>query len=146
MVESPQRPQKWDAPDHGSTPGAYQVRLRVTSEGHCVDSIQQTLLVDNAVRMYIPNAFSPNDDGRNDRFQVGYIGQLMEYQMTVFNRWGGLVFQSDDPLLGWDGKAHNGQLAETGVYTYIIEYLLLPATPTGEEVREKEMGDVLLLK
>ncbi|MCB0639792.1 MAG: gliding motility-associated C-terminal domain-containing protein [Lewinella sp.] len=129
-----------------ATPGAYQVRLRVTSEGHCVDSIQQTLLVDNAVRMYIPNAFSPNDDGRNDRFQVGYIGQLMEYQMTVFNRWGGLVFQSDDPLLGWDGKAHNGQLAETGVYTYIIEYLLLPATPTGEEVREKEMGDVLLLK
>lgn len=70
---------------------------------------------------YIPNAFSPNGDGNNDVWKpfVG-LGKTIN-RCSIYDRWGGLVFQSDDPDFAWDGS-FNGQLAPTAVYTYIISY------------------------
>ena len=71
----------------------------------------------------IPNAFSPNGDGNNDRFKpLGSGAFAGDFQMSIWNRWGQEVYRSTDPTSdGWDGK-FNGQDAPTGVYAYIISY------------------------
>jgi len=71
----------------------------------------------------IPNAFTPNDDGLNDSFRPLGSGRfVLEYQMTIWNRWGQEVFRSTDPKgNGWDGN-FNGEKAPTGVYAYVITY------------------------
>lgn len=135
------------SPVHSFTgAGIYNVSLRVEGPGNCVDSTTQQLVVENAVNMFVPNVFSPNFDGRNDVFNIGYAGDLADYQLQVYDRWGGLVFQSTNPSQGWNGKRQNGDPAEQNVYLYQIEYLLLPATGEGKERREVVSGDVLLLR
>ncbi|MCB9278246.1 MAG: gliding motility-associated C-terminal domain-containing protein [Lewinellaceae bacterium] len=129
------------------TPGDFQVTLQVTDVHQCTDSITRSLTVRNKVKLYLPNAFSPNDDGINDKFEIGYAGLLYDYRMTVFNRWGGLVFQSTDPAEGWNGKSLNGQPAGTGVYSYVIEYTLAPETPSGgKAVSDVVSGDVMIMR
>ncbi|MCX8149819.1 gliding motility-associated C-terminal domain-containing protein [Thermaurantimonas aggregans] len=70
--------------------------------------------------LYIPNAFTPNGDGRNDCFQV--VGDnLSSYQIQVFSRWGELVYESDDVSQCWDGT-HRGRPVPDGVYLYVIRH------------------------
>ncbi|GCD77249.1 hypothetical protein JCM31826_07310 [Thermaurantimonas aggregans] len=70
--------------------------------------------------LYIPNAFTPNGDGRNDCFQV--VGDnLSSYQIQIFSRWGELVYQSDDVSQCWDGT-HRGRPVPDGVYLYVIRH------------------------
>ncbi|MEM1218124.1 MAG: gliding motility-associated C-terminal domain-containing protein [Bacteroidota bacterium] len=77
-------------------------------------------------RVYIPNAFSPNNDGNNDSFYpFSESGNLRVIQCSIFDRKGNLVFQNNsyytnDPSQGWDGTFH-GQPLNSGVYTYIFE-------------------------
>ncbi len=67
---------------------------------------------------YIPNAFTPNGDGLNDTF--GLIGEgITEYTIQIFNRWGNLIFESQDTKNQWDGTYHN-EKSEIGVYVYKI--------------------------
>jgi len=73
--------------------------------------------------LYIPNAFSPNGDGVNDVFKVS-THNVSYFKMQIFNRWGELIFKSNDPDIGWDGR-YNGDLCQSGVYTLIIEYSAL---------------------
>ncbi len=63
----------------------------------------------------IPNTFTPNRDGINDEFRVSYIS-LKSYSIYIYNRWGRVVYQSDNPGDGWDGSG-----MATGVYIYQIE-------------------------
>ena len=109
-------------------PGSFNVSLQVTDVDGCVDSTGREILVRPEVRIYMPTAFSPNDDGVNDRFGPGLAGPLAEYRLDIFNRWGGLVFTSSDPEEGWDGLAKSGKTAETGPYLYQLIYRTL-----GEE-------------
>ncbi len=88
------------------------------------DSVRVSLSEERPV--YIPNAFSPNDDGRNDYF-TAYYGPAVRQalSMRVFNRWGALAFEQENlspgiPVLGWGGSFQN-QPAPSGVYTYVIE-------------------------
>jgi gliding motility-associated-like protein len=70
----------------------------------------------------IPTGFTPNGDGLNDDFKPLGSGEFaMDYEMTIWNRWGQEVFRSVDPHVGWDGY-FKGQAAITGVYAYIIKY------------------------
>jgi gliding motility-associated-like protein len=69
----------------------------------------------------IPNAFTPNNDGRNDRFQVLMTCPVTRYQLRIYNRWGQQIFSTGDPSAGWDGVV-NGVVADKGVYVYIVEY------------------------
>lgn len=70
---------------------------------------------------YIPSAFTPNQDGVNDVFRV--FGDASSYQIKIFNRWGELVYTSNDIRQGWDGR-YRGKLASADVYTYLINYTL----------------------
>jgi len=66
--------------------------------------------------LFIPNAFTPNGDGKNDIFKV-YSSYMKALELRVFNQWGNMIFESYDMNKGWDGT-HNGKMQPTGVYVY----------------------------
>ena len=85
----------------------------------------------------LPNAFTPNQDGKNDCFGIRRWGNVEVIQLAVFNRWGQIVFQTKNPKECWDGYFH-GQKQPAGGYTYVIK----AKTFCGEIVRK---GIVMLL-
>lgn len=88
---------------------------------------------------YIPNAFSPNGDGANDLFRVKTGDVPRSFNMTVFNRYGGKIFESADVGTGWDGVI-GGNLAPTGTYVYLV----VLTTSSGEII--KKQGTVILVR
>jgi gliding motility-associated-like protein len=70
--------------------------------------------------LYIPNAFTPNGDGLNDYF-LAEGKNIDTFSVKIFNRWGELIFESDNIYRGWNGKT-NGKTAPQGTYVYIIQY------------------------
>lgn len=73
-------------------------------------------------RAYIPNVFSPNNDGYNDCFRVYFDDvEITEFQISIYNRAGGLVYQSSDPYECWDGKM-NGKDCGQGTYAYYLSW------------------------
>jgi len=83
----------------------------------------------------MPTAFSPNGDGRNDLFRPKVYDQVKNYELSVYNRWGGLVFRTADPAVGWDG----GQQVE-GAFIYLCTF-----NDRNNERRELS-GSVMLVK
>jgi gliding motility-associated-like protein len=69
--------------------------------------------------VHVPNAFTPNDDNHNDHFSLLYPGSFIMSSLEVYNRWGQLVFQTNDPTTGWDGTWRNRD-APTGTYAWIV--------------------------
>ncbi len=70
---------------------------------------------------YIPNAFTPDGDGVNDTF-IGKGVFIKEFEMTIFDRWGNLIYKTTDINKGWDGKANHGtEAAQKDVYIYSIK-------------------------
>lgn len=81
-----------------------------------VESISNTVEFAKSTTVYFPNAFTPDQDGDNDTF--GAVGlNVDEYELKVFNRWGELIFESNNITDKWDGT-HKGKLAPDGVYVY----------------------------
>ena len=72
----------------------------------------------------MPNAFTPNADGQNDLFLgKGITNGMKNFEMAIYNRWGELLFSTNDPYEGWNGKKNNvGTLAPNGVYVYQLKY------------------------
>lgn len=68
----------------------------------------------------VPNVFTPNGDGKNDEFRVAYRS-LESFHCWVYNSWGKLVYEWDDPAKGWDGRVNGRKNAPTGTYFYIIK-------------------------
>lgn len=105
----------------------------------CRDTGYVTIDINYTMSEFIPNAFTPNGDGRNDVFRLTGIRFQELQEFRVFNRWGEQVFSTINPEAGWDGT-FNGKPAEIGTYTYLIRVAL----PDGTARRYK--GDVLLLR
>ncbi len=101
--------------------------------------------VDKNRKIFAPTAFSPNEDGQNDRFGIlGGNGTRRILNFKIFNRWGSLMFARQNPTLyndsdGWDGT-YNGQLLQSGIYIWIAEIEF----DDGE--REIFKGDVALMR
>ena len=96
--------------------GFFNVMLAIMDQKGCVDTTYRTIFINPEFQFYAPNAFSPNGDGINEEFSGSGVG-IATYQMRIFDRWGELIFETDDPGLPWDGK-HNGTDCQIGVYTY----------------------------
>ena len=96
-----------------------------------IDSVEVTVVHDETIYVFIPTAFTPQGDGLNDLF----IPQLSNfdpsgYALTIFNRWGELLFKTNDPEEGWNGKMNNaGRLLQEDVYVWKINYLLKNKSP-----------------
>lgn len=99
--------------------GKYTVKLVVTNIAGCVSEFTDVVLI---TPFFIPNAFTPNDDGLNDKFfSAGYIMDVSSYSMSVFNRWGEKVYANNDYRLPWNGVGKNGKPAPEGTYVYAIK-------------------------
>jgi gliding motility-associated-like protein len=91
------------------------------NEYNCVDTLIDTIRVDDPFTLYIPNAFSPNGDGMNDLFTFKMSG-ISSIVIEIYNRWGEIVYQSTDPKAGWDGTILNSEKkAPGGVYAYVLK-------------------------
>ena len=101
-------------------PGNYCIKLTAISDAGCSDTSTQCIYVYQDA-FYIPNAFTPNSDGHNDYLEIYGTKESMKYvSMTVFNRWGERVFESNDVDFQWDGT-FKGEKQEPGVYVYTLE-------------------------
>ncbi len=93
--------------------------------------------------IYIPNIFSPNDDGKNDSFAaLKNCNNITEFECLIYDRWGELVFQSKQPNFQWDGKMNN-QYLPNGVYSYLINYT---QTIPEKEIKESKHGTISLIR
>ncbi|MFN2431148.1 MAG: PKD domain-containing protein, partial [Cryomorphaceae bacterium] len=99
-------------------PGRYGVELVVTNE-FCSQSITRFLNVGEELIIHVPNAFTPNEDGINDLFgPVISGGDVMDFEMLIFNRWGELIFRTTDILKKWNGS-HQDANSETSSQYYV---------------------------
>ncbi len=100
--------------------GMYWITQYVMNNYGCVDSIIGTVTIMTDYEFYIPSAFSPNGDGMNNYF-MGVGRNVKEYAMTIFDRWGELLFHSDDMGIGWDGT-FNGVNCKQDTYIYDFKF------------------------
>ena len=117
--------------------GTYDVWLTVTDSNQCIDSVMHTIIMYYDFVLYMPNSFTPNDDGDNDSF--GPKGLRMEeyqsYEFLVFNRWGEIIFKTTDINEWWDGTD-----CQNGTYSWAIAIV----DELGS--MHKKVGEVLLMK
>ncbi len=107
------------------------VFYEVTQDGGCAAADSLRIEVKEVRKVYVPTAFSPNDDGRNDTFRpfLGIPNVQSVVRLRIFDRWGGLVYEREDYLPqssrdGWDGRVA-GEPATSGAYTYVAEVLFI---------------------
>ena len=123
-----------------SNPGLYYVWLTILDENNCEHSAMQTINVLEEYFSYSPNAFSPNGDGVNDVFAPILTDIDYEtYEINIFNRWGDIVFQTNNYDESWDGTFKGDNLPQA-VYTYKITY------KTRRGLEKQERGDIVLIK
>ena len=103
-----------------SNPGDYNVTLVVVTDKGCRDTTVQKVIIEENISLYVPNSFSPDDDGKNDFFTAYGVG-IDLFKMSVFDRWGQIIKVTDKMNEGWDGILASGKKAEVGVYIYRIE-------------------------
>lgn len=102
----------------------YLVHLTATNDFGCEDIAEQIITVKDALIYYIPNVFTPDGDSFNEEFKpIFYSGMdIYDFHMTIFNRWGEIVFETYDANYGWNGSYGGGDIVEDGVYVYKIEF------------------------
>ncbi|MEI6852604.1 MAG: gliding motility-associated C-terminal domain-containing protein [Bacteroidota bacterium] len=113
-----------------STPGTYTVILIASSGAptNCTDSASVVITVFPPAIVIVPNVFTPNGDGSNDKFVFKTEG-LESLTCDIFDRWGKKIFEFTDSNEGWDGKTKAGSLSAAGVYYYIISAKGLDGKP-----------------
>jgi gliding motility-associated-like protein len=99
-------------------PGEYWVQL---TNGACVlsDTIEASGSLGEGM-LYVPNSFTPNRNGLNDKFYA-YGDGITSFRMRIFNRWGQLIFETTDMSEGWDGK-YKGETVLEDTYVYVMDY------------------------
>jgi gliding motility-associated-like protein len=88
----------------------------------------------------VPNAFTPNNDGRNDLFKVLNAVKTEDFELTVYNRWGQLVFQTRNWKQGWDGKL-GGREQGTAAYVWLLRY-----TDRDTKKKIEQKGTMVLIR
>lgn len=101
--------------------GSYTVTQIVYNDYECSDTSKAFLSISPAFTIYIPSAFTPNNDEINDRFYVKGVG-IVEFKMRIFNRWGDEIYYSEDITEGWGADVRgNERLVEKETYVYKVE-------------------------
>ncbi|MEM1322570.1 MAG: gliding motility-associated C-terminal domain-containing protein [Bacteroidota bacterium] len=100
--------------------GSYLIQLYIENEGECSSVFSREVCIRAEHRLFAPNAFTPNYDGRNDVFHFKGVG-IASLSWQVFNRWGQQLFVANGMEAAWDGQ-FKGRMVEPGVYTYVARY------------------------
>jgi gliding motility-associated-like protein len=120
----------------------YVVTLIAITAFGCADTSSQALKIDAPLLFYVPNTFTPDGDNFNQVFTPVFTSGVDPegYSMTIFNRWGELLFESKDISVGWDGH-YNGNMVQDGTYLYSIQFGL-----SADDRRKSIMGNVNLIR
>jgi len=115
---------KWQdsttVPSYIAAAGGYYAVVANNSCGRATDSVR-VQMKDCDCQVYLPTAFSPNNDGRNDLFRPIYRCELADFKLSVYDRWGSRVFYTTDPGVAWTGRQKGIEL-NMGTYIWIMEY------------------------
>ncbi len=122
-------------------PGSYTIVQTVTNQFGCSDVDSLEIIIEPDYSIYIPNAFTPNDDGLNDVFYAYPVGvDHDKFDLWIFDRWGNMIFYSDDPNKGWDGRVQGSdKLCQIDTYVWKVEFV----DPNGG--KHKLIGHVSLV-
>lgn len=115
-----------------SAPGTFSVVLIVSDAAGCTDTVSGFIVVDYTEVLVVPNVFTPNGDSLNDLFSIVHNG-FNEFKITIYNRWGQLVYTSEAPNFKWDGLDPDGDLITDGTYYYLIKGTSLANKPIEQE-------------
>ena len=123
--------------------GLYDVCLIVQDIYGCTDTTCKVVEIRDPLLVFVPNTFTPDGDGVNDLFFPSIVGSDPDqYELIVFDRWGGSVFQSTDQQQAWDGKHRNGgEVLAQGIYTWKLK-----TAPENDGGRKEYRGHVTLIK
>lgn len=100
--------------------GWYQVMLYVQNSYGCMDTASQMVYIIPEFTLYVPNAFTPNEDGINDFFTIAGIG-IVGMELNIFNRWGENIYTTLNRAKGWDGTVQKDDgVAQQDVYVYHV--------------------------
>lgn len=133
--------------------GVYDILL-IAKNDHgngvvCVDSLSRKIVAKQGGVTRVPNAFTPNPNGPNggrpgnNSFNDVFLPQVKgaeEFNMQIFDRWGNLIFESNDSSMGWDGYDRNGKILPAGVYVYKLTLRL------SDGQRTTQLGDITMIR
>ena len=120
--------------------GEYQITLYAYNQADCMDSISKMIKVAPEYSIFAPNTFTPNGDQSNNTWSIATNGiDPQDFQIQIFNCWGKLIFESQNPNFSWDG-IYNGKIVPTGIYTWQIE---LSTSLNAERKVERGLVNVL---
>lgn len=124
------------------SPGFYLVYLVAFTDFGCSDTASQAILVEEPLIYYIPNTFTPDNDQFNQTFKpvMSQGVDIFGYQLLIFNRWGEVLFESNDAEFGWDGT-YGGKIVQDGTYVWKIRYRLI-----GVDKPQEMMGHINLIR
>ncbi|MFT5779364.1 MAG: gliding motility-associated-like protein [Crocinitomicaceae bacterium] len=98
--------------------GVYPVTLIVMTANGCLDTVTLNMNIRQDLLVFAPNSFTPNDDEHNQVWKAEFQGiDIYAFELLIFNRWGEIIWQSNDPSVGWDGT-YNGKFVKGGTYTW----------------------------
>mgnify|MGYP001040364704 CR=1 FL=1 len=100
--------------------GTYPISLIATDAKGCIDSITRAITILDEFYIYVPNTFTPDGNRFNNTWRISTIN-VVTFHLTVYNRWGELIFESRDPSFQWDGT-YGGKVVPDGTYVWNIKY------------------------
>jgi gliding motility-associated-like protein len=126
--------------------GTYWITLQIANGNGCTDTISRFLQIEQDPIYYVPNAFTPNSSELNNVFLPIFSPSLAleSYNLKIFNRWGEIIFESQDPLKGWDGTVYTTKgvsMSPDGMYTYKLVFI-----EEGFEKVFEVVGSVVLVR
>ena len=117
--------------------GFYRIQLKAINR-ICSDTTSKLLHIKGSNNIFIPNAFTPNQNGLNEEFKVFYKNSKGAV-LSIYNRWGQLIFTSNNVNKGWDGT-FDGNPCQEDVYYYVVDY-----TNNDDEVKQLK-GNITLIR
>lgn len=131
--------------DFDDEPREYRVDLMAITENGCKDSVYQIVDVKDVVLFYVPNAFTPDFDAHNQIWKPVFTSGFdpLDFNLLIFNRWGEVVWESNDASVGWDGTygTNSNELVKDGTYIWKIEF-----KETMSDRRHTHSGQVTLIR
>jgi gliding motility-associated-like protein len=126
-----------------SAGGNYIVSLMAISDAGCSDQITAAVNIKDVLLFYVPNVFTPDGNSINNTFYPVITAgvDIYNYHLTIFNRWGEVIFESYNPAGGWNGHYGDGGLVQDGVYVWQIEF-----KETMSDKKHTHRGHVTVLK
>ena len=110
----------------------------VTVTNACGSATDRVEIIDNSCEVFFPNVFTPNNDRKNDVFKILNVQNISDFTLSIFNRWGEKVFETNDINKGWDGK-YKGLQSEIGAYVWYCKF-------KKKSIQRNMKGSLLLIR